>query len=914
MGLSILALAVSAVYAKPKPILSSLDNKPVMETEGVTSGPFYNGELFTLVLGKCDGVCNIGVCDIGHCNCLAPLPTPPSNDCPPSGTRTNHCDGVSGQPATALCRRNNQCNMCTTGSFIGTICTAGTAASCSVCTGGRVGATGCTSNAECNRSCITGRVGDACGDDNDCNVYANILSTGFEKPDGWDLNNSVCGDDFAFPAICNYPTGTACVSKDHVGNKNCCPDDPNVSNGWSMSPSGRYCQFPGIVDLHPSTLKTSSTQHLRFQKEPLGGSTPGCTAICTGDGNCLAADGTTGCRQRYITSEGRVPQISRSIWKKDIAFNGLLGTSLDELFGEDTHAGSIFSTGSAFWRADGVLFVRDDPNATLRFLGYWKDTIPNYAQFTVDFNPCENKTTYSYDNGKCLGCLDNGGTPLDPTDDTCTAANCALPVPGPRCCTGGKQGASCTTDASCNLSVTFAYGFTAPYGDIGGADGAPATTDTSFASTDHFNTVIDIDNFFVTHTPCTEACCDNTTGLCTDLPPGTCTTKNRYPNMKCAQLGTPGYPPACAIATGSCCDSGPRQGGRCTNGVLEADCTGDQFTWVKGGSCSDVTGYCHVGLGACSTVTGCQNYPIVGKKCSVAADCNVAGFCYAGVCTPASIPGHCEYTKRGYCAGPAAAVVMGRCSGSTTCLAATTGAGCCDPGCAGRGCPGTETCVVEKQACDNIPGGADCAFCEGCTALVQTPCSNIGGVCAAQGPALTTGICVANPKVPCNISANCPSDTPARTCILSKGSKAGQLCTANAQCSITGSACEEHTGACCNYVKADCVDDSLEEDCKDAQDTWFKLQTCADILASGDCFTHQGACCDEDSFGGCEQTSENDCALLKKGVFYKEQDCSAIVCEHKAIPTVSEWGIVVLTLLLLVGAKVYFGRRQASAA
>ena len=36
-----------------------------------------------------------------------------------------------------------------------------------------------------------------------------------------------------------------------------------------------------------------------------------------------------------------------------------------------------------------------------------------------------------------------------------------------------------------------------------------------------------------------------------------------------------------------------------------------------------------------------------------------------------------------------------------------------------------------------------------------------------------------------------------------------------------------------------------------------------------------------------------------------DADCS--------IPTVSEWGLVVLTLMLLIGAKVYFGRRQAIA-
>jgi hypothetical protein len=32
------------------------------------------------------------------------------------------------------------------------------------------------------------------------------------------------------------------------------------------------------------------------------------------------------------------------------------------------------------------------------------------------------------------------------------------------------------------------------------------------------------------------------------------------------------------------------------------------------------------------------------------------------------------------------------------------------------------------------------------------------------------------------------------------------------------------------------------------------------------------------------------------------------------IPTVSEWGLAVLTLLLLIGAKIYFARRQTASA
>jgi cysteine-rich repeat protein len=39
-------------------------------------------------------------------------------------------------------------------------------------------------------------------------------------------------------------------------------------------------------------------------------------------------------------------------------------------------------------------------------------------------------------------------------------------------------------------------------------------------------------------------------------------------------------------------------------------------------------------------------------------------------------------------------------------------------------------------------------------------------------------------------------------------------------------------------------------------------------------------------------------------------DCT---CEPSAIPTMSDWGLAVLALLLLIGAKLYFGRREVTA-
>jgi len=126
--------------------------------------------------------------------------------------------------------------------------------------------------------------------------------------------------------------------------------------------------------------------------------------------------------------------------------------------------------------------------------------------------------------------------------------------------------------------------------------------------------------------------------------------------------------------------------------------------------------------------------------------------------------------------------------------------------------------------------------------------------------------------------------------------------------------CLEHTGACCDQRIADpalrCEDDISESLCPiddPRQVQWYKDTACADI----DCPEHTGACCDEDTFGGCEDNVPASLCNCKKCVFYKDTLCNQIVCLHKSIPTVSDWGLVVMTLLLLTGAKIYFGRRRS---
>jgi len=115
-------------------------------------------------------------------------------------------------------------------------------------------------------------------------------------------------------------------------------------------------------------------------------------------------------------------------------------------------------------------------------------------------------------------------------------------------------------------------------------------------------------------------------------------------------------------------------------------------------------------------------------------------------------------------------------------------------------------------------------------------------------------------------------------------------------------------------VGGECTNGVAPENCTgDPQLEHFPDLTCAEIKALGLCAEHTEACCDEDTFGGCEVLTESACNCLKC-VFHKDAACGDIDCVHRAIPTMSQWGLAVLTLLLLIGAKVYFGRRQADVA
>jgi hypothetical protein len=110
-------------------------------------------------------------------------------------------------------------------------------------------------------------------------------------------------------------------------------------------------------------------------------------------------------------------------------------------------------------------------------------------------------------------------------------------------------------------------------------------------------------------------------------------------------------------------------------------------------------------------------------------------------------------------------------------------------------------------------------------------------------------------------------------------------------------------GACCEELSGACIDEVLEADCLGPTERWSVAQTCAEVA----CSAATGACCNGDPFDGCRdaQTIAQCCCMGCE--WTRSADCTQVECPHEAIPAVSFWGLGVLSLLLLIGAKLRFG-------
>ena len=114
------------------------------------------------------------------------------------------------------------------------------------------------------------------------------------------------------------------------------------------------------------------------------------------------------------------------------------------------------------------------------------------------------------------------------------------------------------------------------------------------------------------------------------------------------------------------------------------------------------------------------------------------------------------------------------------------------------------------------------------------------------------------------------------------------------------------TGACCHGTTGICEDNVLPGDCMADQDDWYKATPCSAVT----CLQHTGACCDRATGICTKDVLPQNCQGGKRD-WHKGMPCSAVDCYPEKVPTLSTWGAIIMTLLLLAGV-IYSGRRAAA--
>lgn len=233
------------------------------------------------------------------------------------------------------------------------------------------------------------------------------------------------------------------------------------------------------------------------------------------------------------------------------------------------------------------------------------------------------------------------------------------------------------------------------------------------------------------------------------------------------------------------------------------------------------------------------------------------------------------------------------------------GSGQCEDGvfsadCQGRfGGPGS-ICGDIDPVCVAVPG----ACCDDLTGLcldglLEVDCGNRfggpGSTCATISP-----VCVPPVGACCDgTDGGCADGLTESNCT------GDQLdWTIGALCDDLNPPCAEHTGACCDQLNGVCTDDVPGSACVGTQMAWSKGAACADTT----CDAAVGACCDHDPFGVCVDAVTLAACSCSNCEWVQDGSCESLDCAHASIPTVSEWGLVVLAILLLIGAKIGFRR------
>jgi hypothetical protein len=257
----------------------------------------------------------------------------------------------------------------------------------------------------------------------------------------------------------------------------------------------------------------------------------------------------------------------------------------------------------------------------------------------------------------------------------------------------------------------------------------------------------------------------------------------------------------------------------------------------------------------------------------------------------------------------------------------------------------------KNETCDEIT--PPCQVCG--NGIVEGTEQCDGGICCtANCTFVAAGSVVCRPSAgACDVAescngtgVNCPADgfaSAATVCRPSAGvCDVGENCTGSgADCPsdgfvAAGTECRPAAGICdvaeaCTGSAAACPADgfSVGNVCRPAAGVCDVAESC-DGSGSGcpgdgflgnsvECRASTGDCDPAENCSGSAADCPADATITACGPAdgcCPNDNCFSdldedVDCPTSAIPTVSEWGLVVLTLLLLVGAKLYFGRQQA---
>ncbi len=161
-------------------------------------------------------------------------------------------------------------------------------------------------------------------------------------------------------------------------------------------------------------------------------------------------------------------------------------------------------------------------------------------------------------------------------------------------------------------------------------------------------------------------------------------------------------------------------------------------------------------------------------------------------------------------------------------------------------------------------------------------------------------------------SADCPADAFAGTgtvCRPAAGDcDVADNCDGNGGCDAdakSSDVCRDSTGSCdpgeaCDGVGDHCPADVVIVDC--SGDT-------IDGCCAPGCNANDDADCVPECGNGVQEEGEE----CDDGNADETDSCTFECEERQPVPTVSQWGLVILALLILAAAKVYFSRRQATA-